>query len=122
MEEARACGMTRTLALDKINAIDQKLAGLTSMRKTLAAPRSAMRPRRVYNRMPHHSSSGTEGIFSYCIYTVGETSAEDIHVARKDLLKEVRVGFCRRLAFPVISNFPLNSHSHSGCSAVLSPQ
>lgn len=37
MEEARACGMTRRLALDKINAIDQKLAGLTSMRKTLAA-------------------------------------------------------------------------------------
>jgi hypothetical protein len=61
--------------------------------------------------MPHHSSSGTEGIFSYCIYTVGETSVEDIHVARKDLLKEVRVGFCRRLAFPVISNFPLNSQS-----------
>lgn len=37
LEDARACGMTRRLALDKIKAIDQKLAGLTSMRKTLAA-------------------------------------------------------------------------------------
>lgn len=37
LEEARACGMTRRLALDKIKAIDQKLAGLTCMRKALAA-------------------------------------------------------------------------------------
>jgi len=37
LEEARACGKTRALALSKINAIDQKLAGLTSMRKALAA-------------------------------------------------------------------------------------
>ncbi|MCS6302707.1 MAG: MerR family transcriptional regulator [Nitrospira sp.] len=37
LEEARACGKTRALALDKINAIDQKLTGLTSMRKALAA-------------------------------------------------------------------------------------
>ena len=36
LEEARACGVTRRLALDKIKAIDQKLAGLTSMRKALA--------------------------------------------------------------------------------------
>ena len=36
LEEARACGKTRRLALDKIKAIDQKLAGLTSMRKALA--------------------------------------------------------------------------------------
>lgn len=37
LEEARACGKTRALALDKINAIDQKMSGLTSMRKALAA-------------------------------------------------------------------------------------
>lgn len=37
LEEARACGKTRVLALDKINAIDRKLTGLTSMRKALAA-------------------------------------------------------------------------------------
>ena len=37
LEEARACGVTRRLALDKIKAIDQKLAGLASMRKALAA-------------------------------------------------------------------------------------
>lgn len=37
LEEARACGKTRALALDKIHAIDQKLTGLTSMRKALAA-------------------------------------------------------------------------------------
>ena len=37
LEEARACGVTRRLALDKIKAIDQKLAGLMSIRKTLAA-------------------------------------------------------------------------------------
>ena len=36
LEVARACGVTRRLALDKIKAIDQKLAGLTSMRKVLA--------------------------------------------------------------------------------------
>ena len=37
LEKARACGKTRARALDKINAIDQKLTGLTSMRKALAA-------------------------------------------------------------------------------------
>jgi MerR family mercuric resistance operon transcriptional regulator len=37
LEEARACGVTRRLALDKMNAIDQKLDGLTSMRRALAA-------------------------------------------------------------------------------------
>ncbi len=37
LEEARACGKTRALARDKIHAIDQKLTGLTSMRKALAA-------------------------------------------------------------------------------------
>lgn len=37
LEEPRACGITRNLALDKIKAIDQKLAGLTSMRRALAA-------------------------------------------------------------------------------------
>lgn len=37
LEEARACGKTRALAIDKIHAIDQKLTGLTAMRKALAA-------------------------------------------------------------------------------------
>ena len=37
LEEARACGKTRALARDKINAIDQKLTGLTNMRTALAA-------------------------------------------------------------------------------------
>ncbi len=37
LEEGRACGKTRALARDKINAIDQKLSGLTSMRQALAA-------------------------------------------------------------------------------------
>ena len=37
LEEARACGKTRALARDKIDAIDQKLAGLTSIRKARAA-------------------------------------------------------------------------------------
>jgi MerR family mercuric resistance operon transcriptional regulator len=37
LEEARACGKTRALAQDKISAIDQKLTGLTNMRKALAA-------------------------------------------------------------------------------------
>lgn len=36
LEEACACGKTRALARDKINAIDQKMSGLTSMRKALA--------------------------------------------------------------------------------------
>lgn len=35
LEAARACGKTRALALDKINAIDQKLTGLTIMRRAL---------------------------------------------------------------------------------------
>jgi MerR family mercuric resistance operon transcriptional regulator len=35
LEDARACGKTRALALDKLNAIDRKLTGLTSMRKAL---------------------------------------------------------------------------------------
>ena len=37
LEAARACGKTRALALDKINAIDQKLTGLTIMRRALTA-------------------------------------------------------------------------------------
>lgn len=37
LEEPRVCGTTRRIALDKIKAVDQKLAGLTSMRKTLVA-------------------------------------------------------------------------------------
>lgn len=37
LEAPRACGATRRIALDKIKAIDQKLAGLTSIRKALAA-------------------------------------------------------------------------------------
>ena len=36
LEEASACGKTRALARDKINAIDQRMSGLTSMRKALA--------------------------------------------------------------------------------------
>ncbi len=37
LEAARACGKTRALALDKINAIDKKLTGLTIMRRALTA-------------------------------------------------------------------------------------
>lgn len=37
LEAARACGKTRALALKKINAIDQKLTGLTIMRRALTA-------------------------------------------------------------------------------------
>ena len=37
LDEPRICSKTRMMALDKIKDIDQKLAGLTSMRKALAA-------------------------------------------------------------------------------------
>jgi MerR family mercuric resistance operon transcriptional regulator len=37
LDGARACGKTRALAIDKMSAIDQKLTGLTIMRKALAA-------------------------------------------------------------------------------------
>jgi len=36
LEEARACAETRALAAHKIELIDQKLTGLTAMRKALA--------------------------------------------------------------------------------------
>lgn len=36
LDEARACGKTRSLAARKMDVIDEKLAGLTAMRKVLA--------------------------------------------------------------------------------------
>lgn len=36
LEEARACAKTRALAAHKMDVIDQKLTGLTAMRKALA--------------------------------------------------------------------------------------
>lgn len=36
LDEARACAKTRTLAVRKMDVIDEKLAGLTAMRKALA--------------------------------------------------------------------------------------
>lgn len=36
LDEARACGKTRSLATRKMDVIDEKLAGLTAMRKVLA--------------------------------------------------------------------------------------
>lgn len=36
LDEARACGKTRSLAARKMDMIDEKLAGLTAMRKALA--------------------------------------------------------------------------------------
>lgn len=37
LEAARACGKTRALAVDKINAIDDKLTALTIMRRALTS-------------------------------------------------------------------------------------
>lgn len=37
LDEARACAKTRALALHKLDVIDEKLTGLTAMRKALAA-------------------------------------------------------------------------------------
>ncbi len=36
LDEARACGKTRSLAVRKMGMIEEKLAGLTAMRKVLA--------------------------------------------------------------------------------------
>ena len=37
LDAARACGKTRALAVNKINAIDEKLTGLTIMRRALTS-------------------------------------------------------------------------------------